>query len=233
MTVIRRGVVLRDWLRNRMGDTSVLGYPTAHHCAGVYARAAKGEPANYYDANAIARAVINAGKRKRGHAPIGAARLFMDNSFGHIGAVYNAADTHLICNSYRAGGAIDVIPRSAYSGLYDAGWCYPEDIPGWGPVAHGANGAGSKPKPRHVVNVSNVQPWDNNSDVLVMQQALHKEPKIRLDYSSGPGVMGPRTQEAYAKWQRMCGYSGSQADGAPGLTTLTILGKKHGFKAAA
>jgi hypothetical protein len=230
MTVIRRGVKLRDWLKDRLGDSYVMGYPTNHHCAGVYARAAKGEPAGYYSANDIARAVIRAGKRRRGHAPIGAARLWMDSRYGHIAAVYNAADTKVICNSYRAGGRIDVIDRSAYDNLYDAGWCYPEDIPGWGPVAPGANG--THPTMQPTVHVSHVQPGDTGVEVLIMQKALHAEPKIQLDFSSGPGVMGPRTKAAYKEFQELLGYSGSNADGVPGLPSLTELGRRHDFKAA-
>jgi hypothetical protein len=228
MTVIRRGVKLRDWLKERVGDSTVLGYPTAHHCAGVYARAAKGESANYYSANDIARAVINAGKRRRGHAPIGAARLWMNSSFGHIAAVYNADDTLVICNDYRNSGRIGVLSRSSYSNLYDAGWCYPEDIPGWGPVAPGANGSTSVSKP--TVHVSKVQPGDTGAEVLIVQKALRGERTNRLDYSSGPGIMGPRTQAAYKEFEQLLGYSG--ADGVPGLPGLTELGRRHGFKAA-
>ena len=228
MTVIRRGSVLRKWLKDRIGDTTVLGFPTAHHCAGIYARAAKGEPAGYYSANDIARAVINAGKRHRGHAPIGAARLWMDSAYGHIASVYNKADTKIICNDYHfSDGRINVMNRSSFSNLYDAGWCYPEDIPGWGPVAPGANGDHTKP-PKPVVHVSKVQPGMINSEVKIVQKALHNEPKIRLDYSSGPGVFGPKTKEAYHRWERMLGYN--KANSKPGKKSLTELGNRHGFR---
>lgn len=234
MTVIRRGVKLRNWLRARLGNYSVLGFPTNHGCAGIYGRAATGRASGYNSANDIARAVIKAGKRRRGKAPIGAARLWMDNKFGHIAAVYNKADTNVICNDYRNGGYINIVPRSAYNNLYDAGWCYPEDIPGFGKVAEGANGPeDSKPNKKPVVHVSRVQRGKSNDEVLVLQKALKAEPGIKLDYSSGPGVFGPRTEKAYKKWQKMLGFKPADADGVPGLTSLTELGKRHGFRAAA
>lgn len=235
MTVIRRGTKLRDFLKVRVGDFSILGHPTRGQCVAVYARAALGHAAGYNSANDIARAVVKAGKRHRGKAPIGAAHLWMNSSFGHIASNYNADDTHVICNDYRNGGAINVVPRSVYNNLYYVGWCYPEDIPGWGPVASGANGptTPATPASKPVVHVSRVQPGDQGSEVLTLQKALHAEPKIKLDYSSGPGTFGPMTKAAYREWQHLLGFTGSDADGAPGLTSLTELGKRHGFRAAA
>lgn len=244
--IIRRGTKLRDFLKVRVGDFSILGHPTRGQCVAVYARAALGTAAGYNSANDIARAVVKAGKRHRGKAPIGAAHMWMSSAFGHIAANYNTADTHVICNDYRNGGAINVVPRSVYDSLYYVGWCYPEDIPGWGPVAAGANGSTTPATPtvKPVVHVSRVQPVTDNptaernnskSEVLTLQKALHAEPKIRLDYSSGPGIMGPRTEAAYQEWQVLLGFSkaNGDADGAPGLTSLTELGKRHGFRAAA
>jgi hypothetical protein len=63
--------------------------------------------------------------------------------------------------------------------------------------------------------------------VLVVQHALAAE--VGLDFSSGPGVPGPRTKAAYAAWQRRLGFRGRDADGIPGFTSLTRLGRKRGF----
>ncbi|MFF1297914.1 MULTISPECIES: N-acetylmuramoyl-L-alanine amidase [unclassified Streptomyces] len=43
------------------------------------------------------------------------------------------------------------------------------------------------------------------------------------------GHYGTATVKAYAKWQRALGYSGADADGIPGKTSLTQLGKRYGF----
>lgn len=77
------------------------------------------------------------------------------------------------------------------------------------------------------VSLNNVQPGKKNNEILIVQKALSSE--VGLDYSGGPGTFGPRTKSAYAKWQRKLGYSGSDADGAPGKTSLSALGRKHGF----
>jgi hypothetical protein len=59
-----------------------------------------------------------------------------------------------------------------------------------------------------------------------VQEALKKE-YPSFDYSSGPGLFGPRTKAAYAKWQKKLGEK--KADGVPTLTSLRKLGEKHGF----
>jgi hypothetical protein len=43
------------------------------------------------------------------------------------------------------------------------------------------------------------------------------------------GHYGTATVKAYAEWQRALGYSGADADGIPGKTSLTKLGKRYGF----
>jgi hypothetical protein len=63
--------------------------------------------------------------------------------------------------------------------------------------------------------------------VLIVQKALKRE--FGLDFSSGPGFFGPRTKDAYARWQRKMGFTGADADGIPGKKSLTRLGTKHNF----
>lgn len=92
-----------------------------------------------------------------------------------------------------------------------------------------------KPKPPKVVNpfapkvsVANVQPGKSGSQVLIVQKCLAKA--VGLNYSSGPGVFGPRTKAAYAQWQRKLGYAGSDANGVPGKASLSALGARYGFR---
>jgi len=88
------------------------------------------------------------------------------------------------------------------------------------------------PVPRPLVEVHNVQPGDNNTDVRVVQAALVKAGLLaKIHLGPGPkGIFGPKTKEAYRKWQIKCGYRGADADGKPGLESLTLLGNKYGFK---
>ncbi|WP_405549536.1 N-acetylmuramoyl-L-alanine amidase [Streptomyces globisporus] len=61
----------------------------------------------------------------------------------------------------------------------------------------------------------------------VVEQALVKEGLLAKGLADGH--FGSATVAAYAKLQRRYGYTGRDADGIPGKTTLTRLGKAHGF----
>lgn len=50
-----------------------------------------------------------------------------------------------------------------------------------------------------------------------------------LSASLADGHFGTSTVAAYKAWQRRCGYSGADADGVPGMTSLRRLGAAHGF----
>ncbi|MFH8336976.1 GH25 family lysozyme [Streptomyces sp. AM6-12] len=65
------------------------------------------------------------------------------------------------------------------------------------------------------------------AEVLVVERALQAEKLLAAQYVDGS--FGSLTVNAYARWQRALGYSGSAADGIPGKTSLSKLGDKHGF----
>ncbi|MFI7234431.1 peptidoglycan-binding protein [Streptomyces cyaneofuscatus] len=60
-----------------------------------------------------------------------------------------------------------------------------------------------------------------------VEQALVKERLLAKGLADGH--FGSATVAAYARLQRRYGYTGRDADGIPGKTTLTRLGKAHGF----
>jgi hypothetical protein len=74
-----------------------------------------------------------------------------------------------------------------------------------------------------VLHVANVQPGKTNSEVKVLQKALSI---VGLNPGGIDGAFGPKTKAAYAKWQTSLGYKGTDADGAPGKTSLTALANK-------
>lgn len=85
------------------------------------------------------------------------------------------------------------------------------------------------PPPQQTVTVklSDVQPNDENSSVTVVQNAL-----IAQGFSipaGATGLFGTQTTAAYAAFQQSLGYTGSAADGAPGCSSLTILGQRENF----
>ncbi|MFC8670662.1 peptidoglycan-binding protein [Streptomyces sp. NPDC057199] len=67
----------------------------------------------------------------------------------------------------------------------------------------------------------------HKSDVLVVEKALVAEGLLPAQWADGS--FGSRTVEAYASLQRRYGFSGADANGIPGQTTLKRLGKEHGF----
>jgi LysM repeat protein len=54
-----------------------------------------------------------------------------------------------------------------------------------------------------------------------------------LAASAADGHFGTATVTAYAGWQRKCGHTGQAADGIPGLSTLSALAAKYGFRVTA
>ncbi|MFF4834116.1 N-acetylmuramoyl-L-alanine amidase [Streptomyces sp. NPDC001315] len=66
----------------------------------------------------------------------------------------------------------------------------------------------------------------------LVEAALVAEGLLGKKYA-GDGSFGELTRDAYARWQRKLGYSGSAADGIPGKTSLKKLGAKHGFDVVA
>jgi len=68
--------------------------------------------------------------------------------------------------------------------------------------------------------------------VNLIEAALVAEKLLAKTYA-GDGSYGSMTRDAYAKWQRRLGYSGTAADGIPGMTSLKKLGAKHGFDVVA
>ncbi|MFJ4473220.1 N-acetylmuramoyl-L-alanine amidase [Streptomyces sp. NPDC089424] len=69
------------------------------------------------------------------------------------------------------------------------------------------------------------------SGVRTVEVALVDAGLLEKKYSDGH--FGTSTITAYRAWQRRCGYSGSDADGIPGRTSLTKLGDKYGFRVVA
>ncbi|GAA2192688.1 N-acetylmuramoyl-L-alanine amidase [Streptomyces bangladeshensis] len=69
------------------------------------------------------------------------------------------------------------------------------------------------------------------SGVRTVEAALVDAGYLAKAYSDGH--YGTATIQAYAKWQRHLGYTGADADGIPGRTSLTRLGDKYGFDVVA
>ncbi|WP_244188836.1 endolysin [Streptomyces yokosukanensis] len=112
-----------------------------------------------------------------------------------------------------------------------------------GPMPAGMFGSSPKPstKPQvsleHIVYAAQHDPpaaqghTSYKTEVLLVEKALQAEKLLAAQYVDGS--YGSLTVNAYARWQKSLGYSGSAADGIPGMTSLKKLGAKHGFDVVA
>ena len=66
------------------------------------------------------------------------------------------------------------------------------------------------------------------ADVRVVEAALLAEGLLSARYAKD-GSFGSTTITAYGQWQRRLGFTGADANGVPGMDSLTKLGKRHGF----
>ncbi|MFE2044291.1 N-acetylmuramoyl-L-alanine amidase, partial [Streptomyces sp. NPDC059477] len=65
------------------------------------------------------------------------------------------------------------------------------------------------------------------SGVKTVENALVAEGLLAK--SLADGHFGTATITAYGLWQQRCGYTGKDADGIPGSSSLTKLGARRGF----
>ncbi|MEJ8672267.1 peptidoglycan DD-metalloendopeptidase family protein [Streptomyces sp. MS1.AVA.1] len=79
-----------------------------------------------------------------------------------------------------------------------------------------------------MVALSNVRFGKRNEDVRTVQKALIKRGRKIPDGATG--LFGEQTKAAYRAEQRAQGFKGADADGIPGCTSLTTLGRLTGFK---
>jgi N-acetylmuramoyl-L-alanine amidase CwlA len=85
-----------------------------------------------------------------------------------------------------------------------------------------------KPKPakKPVVSLADLKPRKKNESIAIVQKALQKEVGLAPQVSP---TFNAATKAAYTRWQKKLGFTGADADGIPGKTSLMKLGRKHGF----
>ncbi|MFF8482301.1 N-acetylmuramoyl-L-alanine amidase [Streptomyces antibioticus] len=70
----------------------------------------------------------------------------------------------------------------------------------------------------------------HKTEVLLVERALKAEGLLAAKWVDGS--FGTKTVAAYARWQRSAaggGFTGTDADGIPGKTSLKLLAARHGF----
>lgn len=84
---------------------------------------------------------------------------------------------------------------------------------------------GGTTTPMPTIKLSETGPGKSVANNKVVQTALRSEyGTVYVD-----GDWGPQTKSYYTRWQNSLGFTGSDADGIPGKTSLTRLGAKYGF----
>lgn len=101
------------------------------------------------------------------------------------------------------------------------------DFQGWAEDVNGVRVFDADQRARkqasHTVHLKQLQP-DPREDVREVQRALKRRlPQATKDLPVD-GHFGLQTQQAYAAWQRRCGFDGADADGIPGKISLQRLG---------
>ena len=86
------------------------------------------------------------------------------------------------------------------------------------------------PAASNPVSLSKLKPGLYNGSVRTVQAALKAEGLYPYTINAR---FDANTQSCYSKWQKKLGYSGLDANGIPGIKSLTALGKKHGFTVVA
>jgi len=89
-----------------------------------------------------------------------------------------------------------------------------------------------------LVSAAKTDPGAKQGHVTYMTGTnLVEDALVKLGYLSKTyahdGSYGTTTRDAYKKWQLHLGYTGSDADGIPGMTSLKKLGAKYGFDVVA
>ncbi|WTW96613.1 CHAP domain-containing protein [Streptomycetaceae bacterium NBC_01309] len=105
----------------------------------------------------------------------------------------------------------------------DPGWARPVPPPAVRSVSLRALINSARADPPRAGNATS-----NFADVVIVEQALVAEGLLAA--ARADGHYGTDTIRAYAAWQRRCNFTGDDADGIPGHSSLTDLGEAHGFE---
>lgn len=186
-------------IRASIGATQFHGIRVQGHCMGIVARTWRlpSQAAGYGTAFDGAEAVRRAGRMRSGTAPVGSivwwAHPSGNSRPGHVATVNRTG----FCLG-NVGATIQEAALSRFSNLRYMGWCWPQDVPNWGPVASG----GSTPPPSNTIACGDVRlshlvrNRQNSDSVRRLQKALN-----RL-HRAGLPITGNYLDQTHAAVQR-------------------------------
>lgn len=181
---------------------------------------------------------------------VGAQVFYGSGGGSHTGVVVRFDDTYV----YTVEGNTNDNGSAEGDGVYEKrrvrrdayvyGYGYPRFADGIvsADPSYGGNSSGGTPHSpaQPVVNLANLidaaqtDPdaeqghQSHPADVRPVEAALAAEGLLDKAYAYD-GSFGSLSVEAYAEWQQRCGYSGADANGIPGRSSLARLGAKYGF----
>jgi len=198
----------------------------------------------YVTAAAHFHAVPTKYRHGTGTAPAGALCFWTGGSHGAGHVALSVGRGYCASTDIVATGYVNIVPIS----LIHSRWG--QTYVGWTDAYYGPQGTrviappvaarppvATKVSLSGVIHAANLDPKAPQghrtayASVMPTEKALVAEHLLEQKWVDGS--FGTKTVEAYAAWQRHLGYSGADADGIPGKTSLTELGKRHGFTVVA
>lgn len=191
-----------------------------HFVAYMYGLSASG----YYSAIAHWNAIPSR-FRHSGTPPVGGLPFWSIGTYGHVALMVNA--TQIASNDIITAGRISVVSLGTISAQWGARYL------GWAQPYYAGRPLYVPPvTPVDLSSLVNATRYPTKAiypyGVRKVQAALRAE-GINVPYTG----YWNGTRTGYATWQKRCGYTGTAADGVPGLTSLRRLGSRHGWTVVA
>lgn len=175
--------------------------------------------------------------------PPGAIAYYGNSAYGNGHTAFaSGTKGYVWSNDIRREGKIDLVGWNVFSsawGLKYRGWIdwTPSgkiDIPSFGAIQSPDTKVIPTISLARVIKAAQVDPGAPQghktypTEVYIVEKALVHAGLLAASYVDGS--YGTKTRTAYSMWQQHLGYSGHDANGIPGVTSLTTLGNKYGFR---
>lgn len=165
------------------------------------------------------------------HPPKGAPVFYSGGKYGHI--AFSLGNGYVRSTDVAGVGRVGTVPLNWFKsrwGYTYLGWT--GDLNGVGlPLSAATPTALPKVDLSELVRAAKTNPSLGGRPVTYPPAVHVERALLKAGVNPGPvdGHYGTTCRDAYRVWQRRLGYSGSAADGIPGMTSLTRLGRQTGL----
>lgn len=171
-------------------------------------------------------------KKHRGdwHPPKGAPVYYYGGKYGHI--AFSLGNGYVRSTDVAGSGRVGTVPLNWFKsrwGYTYLGWA--GDLNGVVLPLGGTSSTTARVDLSELIRAAKTNPSLGGrpvtySPTIHVEKALQK---VGINPGTIDGHYGTSCRDAYRAWQRRLGYAGSAADGIPGMTSLTALGRKTGL----